>query len=46
MYDDFGVNSDYESELSWISYPPKQGFTEEEYFRNNPVKQAENELFK
>jgi len=45
MYDDFGVCSDYESELSWISYPPDKGFLRD-YYENNPVKQAENELFK
>lgn len=45
MYDDFGVASDFESELSWISYPPNKGFLAE-YYENNPVKQAENELFK
>lgn len=45
MYDDFGVDSDFESELSWISYPPKKGFLAE-YYEKNPVKQAENELFK
>ena len=45
MYDDFGVCSDFESELSWISYPPNKGFLRE-YYENNPVKQAENELFK
>ena len=45
MYDDFGVCSDFESELSWISYPPDKGFLCD-YYENNPVKQAENELFK
>lgn len=45
MYDDFGVCSDFESELSWVSYPPKQGFLRD-FYENNPVKQAENELFK
>ena len=45
MYDDFGVCSDFESELSWISYPPNKG-TMRDYYENNPVKQAENELFK
>ena len=45
MYDDFGVCSDFESELSWISYPPNKGFLGD-YYENNPVKQAENELFK
>lgn len=45
MYDDFGVCSDFESELSWISYPPDRGFLCD-YYENNPVKQAENELFK
>ena len=45
MYDDFGVCSDFESELSWISYPPDKGFLKD-YYENNPVKQAENELFK
>ena len=45
MYDDLGVTSDFESELSWICYPPKKGFLAE-YYENNPVKQAENELFK
>ena len=45
MYDDFGVCSDFDSELSWISYPPRQGFLKE-YYENNPRKQAENELFK
>ena len=45
MYDDFGVCSDFDSELSWISYPPDKGFLCD-YYENNPVKQAENELFK
>ena len=45
MYDDFGVASDFDSELSWISYPPNKGFLKE-YYENNPKKQAENELFK
>ena len=45
MYDDFGVESDFDSELSWISYPPNKGFLKE-YYENNPRKQAENELFK
>lgn len=37
MYDDFGVCSDFESELSWISYPPDKGFLKD-YYENNPVK--------
>ena len=45
MYDDFGVCSDFDSEVSWISYPPNKGFLKE-YYENNPKKQAENELFK
>ena len=44
MYDDFGVASDFNSELSWISYPPNQG-TLVDYYENNPRKQAENDLF-
>ena len=44
MYDDFGVASDFDSELSWISYPPNKGFLRE-YYENNPRKQAEHELF-
>ena len=44
MYDDFGVESDFDSELSWISYPPNKGFLRE-YYENNPRKQAEHELF-
>ena len=43
MYDDFGVASDFDSELSWISYPPNKGFLRE-YYENNPRKQAEHEL--
>jgi hypothetical protein len=31
MYDDFGVESDFESELSWISYPPKNAFLADPY---------------
>ena len=45
MYDDFGVCSDFESELSWISYPPNKG-TMVDYYENNPKKQAETELFR
>ena len=37
MYDDFGVASDFDSELSWISYPPNKGFLRE-YYENNPRK--------
>ena len=37
MYDDFGVCSDFESECSWISYPPNKGFLGD-YYENNPVK--------
>jgi len=44
MYDDFGAESDFNSELSWISYPPKQGFLSD-FWENNPKKQAENAIF-
>ena len=37
MYDDFGVASDFDSELSWISYPPNKGSLRE-YYENNPRK--------
>ena len=45
LYDDFGVESDFDSADSWISYPPKKGFIGD-YYENNPRKQAENELFR
>lgn len=44
MYEDFGPESDFESELSWISYPPKQGFLRD-FWENNVKKQAENVVF-
>lgn len=44
MYDDFGPESDFESELSWISYPPKHGFIRE-FWENNPKKLAECVVF-
>ena len=37
MYEDFGPESDFTSELSWISYPPKHGFIRE-FWENNPKK--------
>jgi hypothetical protein len=37
MYDDFGPESDFDSELSWISYPPKHGFIRD-FWLNNPRK--------
>ena len=45
IYDDFGVCSDFQSEFSWISYPPNKG-TLVDYYENNPRKQAENDLFR
>jgi hypothetical protein len=45
MYDDFGPESDFESELSWISYPPKHGFIRE-FWENNPRKLAEGVVFR
>lgn len=37
MYDNFGVESDFESELSWISYPPNHGFLRD-FWEKNPRK--------
>jgi len=45
MYDDFGPESDFESELSWISYPPRHGFIRE-FWENNPRKMAEGVVFR
>ena len=43
MYDgDFGVASDFNSEFSWISYPP----LEEGFWQNNPYHQAKVALFR
>lgn len=37
LYDDFGVESDFDSADSWISYPPLKGFVGD-YYENNPRK--------
>lgn len=45
MYDTFGPESDFQSELSWVSYPPKHGFIRH-FWENNPTKLAEDVVFK
>lgn len=45
MYDPFGPESDFDSELSWISYPPRHGFLRD-FWEHNPHKMAEDAVFK
>lgn len=44
MYHSMAAESDFDSELSWISYPPKHGFIRD-FWENNPRKQAECVVF-
>jgi hypothetical protein len=45
MYETFGPESDFESEFSWVSYPPKHGFIRH-YWEHNPTKLGEDAVFK